>query len=395
MREDLSPAFIAKAKADPGAERTIFWDRSLAGFGLMVTANGAKSFIVQYRNDRKKSRRIKINATLKLGDARKEAKAILGKVAKGGDPLAERHKAVAAATNTLQSVSENYFRREGKNLRTMEERQAQLRRLVYPRLGSRQIEDVKRSDVVKLLDRIEDENGPVMADRVLAYLRRVFTWQASRSDEFRSPIVRGMARTKPKERARSRILSDDEVRAVWKATGDMRNAFGPLVRFLLLTATRLREAAHMTRDELENGTWVIPAARYKGNHDHAIPLSSAARAIIAGLPAIDGSKWLFTNDGKRPVGGFSKFKRKLDETSGAIGWTLHDLRRTARSLMSRAGVNSDIAERCLGHVIGGVRGVYDRHSFLDEKRLAFEKLAALVESIVNPQENVVPLRAAP
>jgi integrase len=395
MREDLSPAFVAKAKADPGADRTIFWDRKLAGFGLMVTANGAKSFIVQYRNDRKKSRRIKINATLKLGEARKEAMALLGKVAKGGDPLAERRKAVAAATNTLQSVSENYFRREGKNLRTMEERQTQLRRLVYRRLGSRQVEDVRRSDVVKLLDRIEDENGPVMADRTLAYLRRVFSWYASRSDDFRSPITRGMARTKPKERARSRILSDDELRAAWKGADDMRNAFGPLVRFLLLTATRLREAAHMTRDEFENGTWVVPAARYKGNHDHAIPLSSAARAIIAGLPVIDGSKWLFTNDGKRPVGGFSKFKRKLDQLTGVTGWTLHDLRRTARSLMSRAGVNSDIAERCLGHVIGGVRGIYDRHAYLEEKRVAFEALAAQIERIINPQENVVTLRAAP
>ena len=87
-------------------------------------------------------------------------------------------------------------------------------RLVYPVMGARPIEDIRRSDIVRLLDRIEDNNGPVMADLTLAYIRRVMNWHASRSDEFRSPIVRGMARTSGKERARARILTDDELRAV-------------------------------------------------------------------------------------------------------------------------------------------------------------------------------------
>jgi integrase len=94
------------------------------------------------------------------------------------------------------------------------------------------------------------------------------------------------------------------------------------------------------------------------------------------------------------LGGFSKFKAAFDKACGVTGWTLHDLRRTARSLMSRAGIDADHAERALGHVIPGVRGVYDRHEFRDEKRRAFEALAAQIERIINPQPNVVALRGS-
>jgi integrase len=375
MRIKLTPAFIASAKAEPDADRTIYWDDDLPGFGLQVTSSGHKSFVVQYRSGRQ-SRRMKISATLKLAEARKQAKAKLGEVAKGHDPLAERRQQQAAAENTLQSVCENYFRRN--KLRTMEERQRHLRRLVYPALGSKQLGDVKRGDLVKLLDKIEDRNGPSMADHVLAYLSRVFSWQASRSDDFRSPIVRGMKRNG--NHARTRILTDDEIRKVWRAAGTMGNAFGPLVRFLLLTATRRNEAARMKRSELDGDVWTIPASRYKGNHDHPVPLSAAAKAIIDAMPIINGSDWVFTNNGRQPTG-FSKAKAKLDQESGTSGWTLHDLHRTARSLMSRIGVPTDHAERCLGHVIGGVRGVYDRHQFSDEKRDAFERLAAEIKRI--------------
>jgi len=376
---NLSPAFIDRAEAESGAERTIYWDDDLPGFGLMVTANGAKSFVVQYRANRR-SRRQAISVKLKLRDARNEAKAIMGKVAKGGDPLADKRKAVAAADNTLQAVCDNYFAREGQKLRTASDRQKTFARLVYPKLGGRQIEAIERRDIVRLLDKIEDESGPVMADRTLAYLRKVFNWHAART-EFRSPIVKGMARTKPKERARDRILTDDELRKVWKAAGKMQNAFGPFVRLILLTAARRDEAADMRRSEIDGDVWVIPAARYKNKRDHAIPLSRAARAILKAVPTINGGDFVFSHDGQRALGGFSKFKKQLDRLSGVNGWTLHDLRRTARSLMSRGWVPSDHAERCLGHVINGVRGVYDRHEYQAEKAAAFEKLAGQVAAI--------------
>ncbi|MGB8827689.1 MAG: Arm DNA-binding domain-containing protein, partial [Pseudolabrys sp.] len=138
MRTNLSPAFVARAKAEAGAERSIYWDAGLRGFGLQVTKAGHKSFVCQYRANGR-SRRLALKATLKLGEARKEAKAILGRAAKGGDPLTERRKVTAAAGNTLEKISESYFAREGKRLRTMADRERDLRRLVFPKLGGRQI----------------------------------------------------------------------------------------------------------------------------------------------------------------------------------------------------------------------------------------------------------------
>ena len=115
--------------------------------------------------------------------------------------------------------------------------------------------------------------------------------------------------------------------------------------------------------------------------------------ILDKTPKIGGT-FVFTKDGRRPIAGFSKGKAAFDAQCGIKDWTLHDLRRTARSLMSRAGVPSDHAERCLGHVMSGMRGVYDRHQYEREKLHAFEALASLIESIVNPKPNVTPLRGA-
>ena len=386
----LTETLVKTAKAEPGAERTIYWDQSLPGFGLMVTSAGHRSFVVQYRAAGD-SKRMTLNGKLTLKDARKEARAYLGSVAKGSDPLAERRKQAAEATNTLRSIAEEYLRRESGRLRTIGERRACFERLVYPKLGARQIDTIKRSEINALLDRIEDENGASMADHILAYLRRLLNWHASRSDEFRSPIVRGMARTSSKDRARARILDDAELKAIWRAAEGATGPFGTFLQFLLLTGARRSEAAGMTWGELDGDDWTLPASRNKVKVDLIRPLSPAAQAVLDKLPRIGERGFVFTTGGDCPIGGFSKFKRNFDKTCGVTGWTLHDLRRTARSLMSRAGVDADHAERALGHVIAGVRGVYDRHEFREEKRRAFAALAMLVERIVNPQPSVVPL----
>ena len=112
------------------------------------------------------------------------------------------------------------------------------------------------------------------------------------------------------------------------------------------------------------------------------------------LPERNG-EFVFSANGRQAIGNYTKHKQAIDEASGVTGWTLHDLRRTARSLMSRAGVPADHAERCLGHIIGGVRGVYDRHEYLDEKRRAFEALASQIQRIIEPQPNVVAIKRRP
>jgi len=258
-----------------------------------------------------------------------------------------------------------------------------------------------------MLDEIADESGPVMADRTLAYVRKAFNWYATRDDDFSPPIVKGMARTKPKERNGKRVLADDEIRDLWTALDTITEpaCYPAFVKTLLLTAARRNEAADMSATELDGDLWTVPAARYKTKLDHVIPLSAAAAKLIRTQAPTKPSKnahFVFsTTDGAKPFSGFSKAKTELDKALAMIreregrppmeNWTLHDLRRTARSLMSRAKVPTDHAERALGHVMGGVRETYDRHEYLDEKRAAFEALAGLVALILNPQPNVTPM----
>lgn len=398
------------------ADRSIEWDSALPGFGVVtMAATGRESFVYQWRDlygshrmkltgrfiqfeiDREKHAGIKSKITpvpagkFTRKDAKREAEIIRGAIGRGRNPLKELQASKSAAENSLKSVCEEYLKRAAKNLRSHDQIKASLERLVYPKLGARPIDSILRSEIVKLLDKIADERGPVMADRVLAYVRKVMNWHASRSDDFRSPIVRGMARTKPGELERDRILTDDELRAVWKAAKGFEGPFGYFVRFVLLTATRRNEAADMTDAELSGDDWIIPGSRYKNKLDHLIPLSQAARDLLKEIPRIKGVSYIFTT-GRGAIGGFSKFKKDFDKACGVADWTIHDLRRTARSLMSRAGVPADHAERALGHVIGGVRGTYDRHAYYDEKKRAFEALALQIDRILNPKDNVIPMR---
>jgi integrase len=366
MRLLLTDRFCERAKV---TKQTDYFDEKVSGLALRVSA-GAKSWSLMYKVG---GRKVRITLgrypTMSLGAARTRALEAKVDIAEGRSP-------VPAAAGTLRSVVDEHVRREA-GLRTIELRRRIFERLVLPVLGDHPITDIRRTDIVRLLDRIEDDNGPSAAHVTLAHLSALFNWYASRNDDFHSPIVRGMGRVKPKERARNRTLSDDEIRLVWTAASGA-GTFGRLVQFLLLVGVRRNEAAHMSRAELKGDVWTIPAERMKAKAEHVVPLSPMALAL---LPA--KGEWMFGDPG--PLTNFSRRKAKLDRAVPmAQGWVLHDLRRTARSLLSRAGVNADIAERCLAHTIGGVRGVYDRHAYLEEKRAAFERLASLVQSIVDP-----------
>ena len=260
-------------------------------------------------------------------------------------------------------------------------------------LGRLPVAEIKRGQYSRVLDHIADHNGPGRSDRCLSALRTLLSWHAGRSD-FISPLVRGMRRTSTRERARERVLTEDELRAVWGAAEQDKGPFGPFVKFLLLTAVRRGEAAGLKRNELsaDGTTWTIPGARYKSGKDTVIPLSAAAQRIVAERPQLGGGDLVFSATGAQPLGGFAARKTDFDAACGVSGYRLHDLRRTARTLLSRAGISADIAEMCLGHALGGIRGTYDRHAYEAEKRNAFEALAALIDRIVDPPTDVVVLQ---
>jgi integrase len=378
MRLLLTDRFCERAKPAQGQTQTDYFDEQVSGLALRV-AEGHKAWSFHFTSPGNGKRaRLTFGSypATSLCAARTRANEAKALVEDGNDPR-------STEADTLQRICEEYLRREGKRLRSLDWRKGVLERHVYPTLGHRPIAEIQRSEIVRLLGKIEDRSGATMADRTLAVVRKIMNWHASRSDDFRSPIVKGMARTKPSELARERVLTDDELRKIWAVNNGV---FGRFIRFLLLTGARRNEASEMKWREIDGGDWTLPAARNKTKVDLVRPLSKAAQTLIMEEEQLAVAKlkaeWVFTTDGITPISGFSKFKAAFDKASGTKGWTLHDLRRTARSLMSRAGVPADHAERCLGHVIGGVRGVYDRHEYHREKAQAFEALASLIERIV-------------
>jgi hypothetical protein len=383
MRLQLTDRFCDRAKPQSGQAQSDYFDETVKGLALRVSPT-FKSWTLHYRLGGKQVRQsLGAYPAISLGSARRKALEAKAELAEGRDPRAN------AKADSFQAIAEDYFRREGNGLRSGADRQSRLSRLVYPVLGPRPIADIRRSDIIRLLDQIEDDNGPAAADGMLSIIGRIMNWHASRSDDFRSPIVRGMARTKPKERARDRILADDELRKVWRQA-EANGVVGSFIRFILLTTARRTEASGLPWTEIDEGDWTLPAARNKTKVDLIRPLSKAAMAVLAERRG--QGPFVFSTDGKGPISGFSERKRLFDKALPLPRWTWHDLRRTARSLMSRAGVPTDHAERCLGHVIGGIRGVYDRHEYHREKAQAFEALAAQIDRIVRPQANVVGIK---
>jgi integrase len=293
---------------------------------------------------------------------------------------------------SVSAVCENWLKRvvEAGGYRTAPEKARIVRRYVAPRLGGLDFVSMRRSDVALALDDIQDRCGAPMADATLNVLRAVCHWWESRDDTFRSPIARNMTRTPKDQRARARILTDDELRRIWRTAEQDTKFFGSFIQLLLLTAVRFSKLQDLRWDDIDaNGVWTIRRQPREKNCPAKLQLPPLALAIIARQPRLAGSSRVFPKV-------HTRLKETFARTAGVDGWTLHDCRRMARSLMSRAGVISEHAEKALGHVRGGVESIYDRHEYFEQINHALERLSKLILHIVNAPEggNVVPLQAA-
>jgi integrase len=391
MRKTLSDKGVAQLK--PSARRYAFPDPEMRGHYVRVQPSGARSFVAVTLDPHGRQVWATIGPAdvLTIADAREKARIAINRI-KEGKPAFEAPPSKPAM---FQDIAEQWLKRHvrANKLRSEEEVTRLLRAHVYPAWKDRAFLSIRRSDVAALLDDVEDNHGARQADYVLAIVRGVMNWFATRHDDYVPPIVKGMRRTNPKERARARILDDAEIRAVWKAA-ETNGTFGALVRLLLLTAQRREKVVSMRWPDVSvDGTWTIAAeAREKGTGGELL-LPSAAIDIIRAQPHLGENSYVLAGRGGGHINGFSKAKRALDAKlpDDMPQWQLHDLRRTARSLLSRCGVRPDIAERVLGHVREGVEGIYDRHSYRDEKADALRRLATLIDGIVNPRENVLPM----
>jgi integrase len=387
------------------ASRQVIFDKETTGLALVVSPKGKKQFSIVARDPAGKQvwKRIGDPATMSVAEARQEAAKAVARV-KVGEAAVLPPAPAPAAPETFKVVTERFIQRwvdkggktqDGVPLRSKGEIERQLKAYVYPRWGEKPFLSIRRGQVTELVDELVDNRGVVQADRVLATLAKLFNWYRQYDEHYVSPIIPEMKRAgSHAARARTRILTDDEIRTLWAAWGKS-GTFGAFAKVALLTGQRRAKVAAMQWDHIRDGIWTIPAeAREKVNAGQ-LKLPKLAIDIIEAQPRNEGNPFVFAGRGKKAFNSFSDGKEELNKLAPIAPWVTHDLRRTARSLMARAGVRSDIAERTLGHVIQGVEGVYDRHGYAEEKGAALEALAALVGRILNPPEsNVVQMAEA-
>ena len=373
----------------PEAIDKFYWDTDITGLGLKVTPKGRKTFLIQYRPGGRNSptRKVFIGpyGTVTVHKARKEATQVLGLRAEGRDPALERQQArQRAASDRFSDVADDFLAKHASQNRTVDETTRIIQRDVLPRWKSRSIHAIGRRDVNNLLDAVVARGSMVMANRLLAALRKLFNWAVSRGIITASPCA-GIS-APHRERSRDRVLSDDELVSIIKAARELGGAFGGIVQMLVFTAQRRNEVSETTWGELEldKCLWTIPGERTKNGKPQFVHLSDQAKAVLERTPTV--GEFVYTSNGKKPFSGFSKAKRRLDEVSGVTDWRLHDVRRTVTTGMASLGIAPHVADKVMNHqsgTISGVAAVYQRHEFLEERKTALEAWGRHVQSLID------------
>jgi integrase len=414
-RKSLSDAQVAALRADP--DRVIFHpDPEMANHGVRIYPSGQKSYTVVRRDAYGKQRWVALKSTtlISIEAARKIAAAVIERLDAGKDPFPPD----PVKADSVADVAYSWLKRhvEKNKLRTGEElRRIVEKHILVPAWRNRPFKDLRRSDVTKLLDAVEDENGAWVADSVLTTLRSIASWYASRNDDYAPPFTRNMRRVQAQDRKRDRALSEAEVRKVWRIAEELSDAelearaepqpspvygaqFARFIQILLLTGQRRDKVATMKWSDLaSDGTWTIATEKGEKGNAKSLKLPPQALAIVKRQPKFKSNPYVFTSTRLAGhIGGFTYLKERFDERAGVSGYTLHDLRRTARTLMTDAGVSNEVAERVLGHALPGVVGTYNVSAYAAQKERALAILANHIEHIVDGDAggNVVPFEAA-
>lgn len=410
----MARALTTKAveAAKPGSSRREIRDPGLSGLYLVVQPSGAKSWALRYRFAAK-PRKLTLGRWPVMGvaDARAAASEAIEAVEQGNDPNAAKRTTKAAQLeeqlserDKIATLVEQYAARHLSTLKSGATAKRELERHVVAIWGDRDVHEIKRRDVIDLLDGIADSGRVVTANRVRAYLNTFLNWCVERDILEMSPAM-GI-KPAAKEKSRERVLSDDEIGWFWEACNRAGQPWGYLGKVLLLTGQRRGEVVNMTEAEITGDLWHLSAERTKNGRAHDVPLSEAVRDVLGAVERVKGrAGYIFTTTGASALQGYYKgrnniAKRMVEIASDERGevvdipnWSWHDLRRTAATGMARLGIPVRVTEATLNHTSGtggGIVAVYQRHDYADEKREALDAWARFVDGLVNGRaDNVV------
>ncbi len=392
-RRGLTAASVERIKP-PAKGQVEYFDKGFPGFALRVSYGGGKSFVYFYRiGGRLRRLTLGTYPALTLADAREAWREARQDAQAGRDP-ARVHKRGTPATG-FAAVAEEWLKRDQAKNRSHDAVKRMIAKDVLPAWAHRNVTDLGRRDILDVIDAIADRGSIITARRVQAHLHRFFKWAVGRGILEANP-----AADLPKpgsETPRDRVLTDTELVAVWKAAEHLGWPFGTVIRLLLLTGSRRAEIGQLRWSEIGDTAIKLEGARTKNGEPQDIPLSAAALIVLKEAPRIGTSDLLFTTNGKTPISGWSRAKALLDAQAPLPAWHVHDIRRTVATGMQRLGVGLQVVEAVLGHTSGsraGIVGVYQRHTYADEKRTALEAWGAHVMALVEGRKAgvVLPIR---
>ena len=380
-KRSFTDAAVKRLKPPTTGQVDVF-DQGYPGLALRLSYGGNRSWVFFYRiNGRLRRMWLGTYPALSLADAREAWRAARKDAQAGKEPTKPRDP--TDTDSTFEKALENWLKRDQSSNRTKDAVKRLIDKDATPAWRHRHIADIGRSDVLDVIDAVVDRGSPITARRLHAHLHRFFTWHTGRGKIPLNPMAH---LPKPgAETKRDRVLSDQELSAVWKAAGEIGWPFGDAIRLLILTGARREEIGGLKWSEIEGDAIKLGGDRTKNAAPHTIPLSVPTTVVLQRIPLIAESERAFTTNGKTSISGWSRAKRQLEEISGVADWRIHDLRRTVATGLQKLGVNLQTIEAVLGHTSGsrsGVVGVYQCHSFDSEKRAALDAWGAHVASLV-------------